>query len=250
MEQPLAVELPQSAANLSDSSNKKRASQSGRTARNRRASKPAMEKRRRARINECLDMLKSYVLNDSTNRLCFADESKSTSASNANAENQDEETVAQILLKSSGLINRHRGRKNPNKLEKADILELTVDYVRRLHEQRNELLEQQQAANILNLVRTQTSSFNSGGHFQVPDHLNQPLTLDLSPKSRFNCQQQQPPTPPPSSASSSPTVYADEQLRHLAPLRYANGQDVSRMIRAQVLTTTTTTTTTNTARLY
>ena len=35
--------------------------------RGRRSSKPQMEKRRRARINECLDILKSYVLTDSDN---------------------------------------------------------------------------------------------------------------------------------------------------------------------------------------
>lgn len=96
----------------------------------RRSSKPLMEKRRRARINQCLDILKSYVLTDSN---ILEQLGIDTMAS----ENQDEETIARKILKNSGLIHRHRGRKNPNKLEKADILELTVDYVRRLHEQRD-----------------------------------------------------------------------------------------------------------------
>lgn len=92
-----------------------------------------MEKRRRARINECLDTLKSYVLKDSNNLNHLGVD---TTAS----ENQDEETIARTILKSSGLINRHKGRKNPSKLEKADILELAVDYVRRLNDQRDFLL--------------------------------------------------------------------------------------------------------------
>lgn len=98
-----------------------------------RSSKPLMEKKRRARINECLDTLKNYVLKDSNNLNHLGVD---TTAS----ENQDEETIARTILKSSGLINRHKGRKNPNKLEKADILELAVDYVRRLNDQRDFLL--------------------------------------------------------------------------------------------------------------
>jgi hypothetical protein len=171
--------------------------------RGRRSSKPAMEKRRRARINECLDILKSYVLNDSTNlnRLGI-----DLSAS----ENQlDEESIARQILKTSGLINRHRGRKNPNKLEKADILELTVDYVRRLHEQRDELLstnnQQQPAAFVASRVlanqHQQPSTMNNNNLRElqqqvVPIHLTEPLTLDLSPKTRQNGQINASSTPP------------------------------------------------------
>lgn len=108
--------------------------------RGRRSSKPAMEKKRRARINQCLDILKSYVLNDSNNLIQLGIDTNAT-------ENQTEENIAKHILTSSGLINRHRGRKNTNKLEKADILELTVDYVRRLHIQRNELILNQQNSN-------------------------------------------------------------------------------------------------------
>lgn len=161
--------------------------------RGRRSSKPAMEKRRRARINECLNILKSYVLNDSTNLNRLGIDLTA-------GENQlDEESIACHILKSSGLINRHRGRKNPNKLEKADILELTVDYVRRLHEQRDELLQasigqcqidgqHQDTAMAINMVarRGELLSGKGLGYDQqlVPAHLNEPLTLDLSPKSR------------------------------------------------------------------
>lgn len=158
--------------------------------RGRRSSKPQMEKRRRARINECLDILKSYVLTDSSNlnRLGI-----DLSAS----ENRDEETIARNILKSSGLINRHRGRKNPNKLEKADILELTVDYVRRLHEQRNELLtvtsnhQNDSDYFLLNQQRHQQPQLTAHCHnlsnrqMVIPAHLSEPLTLDLSPKTRL-----------------------------------------------------------------
>lgn len=93
--------------------------------RQRRASKPLMEKKRRARINECLDTLKAYVLQDSSTNF---------QALGVDADSADEDSLARLILHSSGLINRHGGRKNASKLEKADILELTVDYVRRLHE--------------------------------------------------------------------------------------------------------------------
>lgn len=197
-------------------------------ARNRRASKPQMEKRRRARINECLDILKSYVLTDSTNLTHLGIDP-------AASENQDEETIARTILKSSGLIHRHRGRKNPNKLEKADILELTVDYVRRLHEQRNELLNSSESgptivnnqcpSNVhgnqvidLKVVRVnekRAHAQTSPPQLLVPAHLSEPLTLDLSSQSRLALRQHHccdllaqgqphgaPLTPPPSSASS------------------------------------------------
>lgn len=156
-----------------------------RRVRGRRSSKPMMEKRRRARINQCLDILKSYVLTDSTNLTQLGIDATTR-------ENHDEETIARNILKSSGLINRHRGRKNPNKLEKADILELTVDYVRRLHQR---------------LVR--------GDNARPPvcgSSMSSPLTLDLSPIDS-NIRQVKhialkpagaPPSPPPSSASNSP----------------------------------------------
>lgn len=191
--------------------------------RGRRSSKPMMEKRRRARINECLDILKSYVLTDTNNLAHLGVDVAGDPTAN---ENRDEETIARTILKSSGLINRHRGRKNPNKLEKADILELTVDYVRRLHEQRNQLLSSHQL-NHSSLTLSSSSSMtnhqtvnniptdNTNNHYHhhnhhhqrlpelIPAHLNQPLTLDLSPKSRLS-NQSTPPSPPPSSASSSP----------------------------------------------
>ena len=156
------------------SDNKVRAARA-QASRSRRASKPQMEKRRRARINECLDALKSYVLTDSTNLIHLGIDP-------AASENQDEETIARTILKSSGLIYRHKGRKNPNKLEKADILELTVDYVRRLHEQRSQLLN-----NLASSMGEQSSVMNlapSKRQLDIPAHLGEPLTLDLSPKSR------------------------------------------------------------------
>ncbi|GAB0095378.1 BHLH domain-containing protein [Sergentomyia squamirostris] len=61
----------------------------------RKIRKPLMEKKRRARINESLDILK------------------------------------EILLRNATLFPLHGNR--PSKLEKADILELTVQYVRILH---------------------------------------------------------------------------------------------------------------------
>lgn len=157
-----------------------------RRVRGRRSSKPMMEKKRRARINQCLDALKNYVLTDTNNLEKFGID---TSAS----ENQDEETIARSILKSSGLINRHRGRKNPNKLEKADILELTVDYVRRLHEQRDQLMSLNQ-----NLSLNKLKQLNSA-------NLSSPLSLNLSPVDKnVGSHQTILPTPPPSSASSSP----------------------------------------------
>lgn len=207
-----------------------------RRVRGRRSSKPQMEKRRRARINQCLDILKSYVLTDSTNLSQLGIDTLSN-------ENKDEESIARTILKSSGLINRHRGRKNPNKLEKADILELTVDYVRRLHEQRARLINNQSSSHISKpssvssgssscgsnyscqsspssatavVVTSKLSppSFNSNSnsnnlkiqqhHHQMP--LTSPLMLNLSAMDRHAHigLQATPPSPPPSSASSSP----------------------------------------------
>lgn len=181
------------AAPTCDNSNHIKAAKSRRPAapakrtRGRRSSKPAMEKRRRARINECLDILKSYVLTDSSNLSHLG-------VKLAGDELRDEESVAREVLKSSGLINRHRGRKNPNKLEKADILELTVDYVHRLHKQRDQLMALRARQGLANLLPQRPLA-------NRPD-LDQPLTLDLSPRSRLD--HRPPPTPPPSSASSSP----------------------------------------------
>lgn len=160
-----------------------------------------MEKRRRARINECLDILKSYVLTDTSNLSHLGIDATAN-------ENRDEESIARTILKSSGLINRHRGRKNPNKLEKADILELTVDYVRRLHEQRDQLLAHSDNHLTGSNHHESSISTTTSVHYMplpeiIPAHLNQPLTLDLSLKSRLHGQST-PPSPPPSSASSSP----------------------------------------------
>jgi len=153
-----------------------------RRVRGRRSSKPMMEKRRRARINQCLDTLKSYVLTDSNNLSRLGIDTSL-------AENHDEEKIARTILKSSGLIHRHRGRKNPNKLEKADILELTVDYVRRLHEQRDQLMVNQSRPG----QPTQAGK-------PVPVQLLDPLRLELE----LEPVRAAPPSPPPSSASSSP----------------------------------------------
>lgn len=213
--------------------------------RGRRSSKPMMEKRRRARINECLDILKTYVLTDSNNLSHLGIDI-------AASENQDEETIARTILKSSGLINRHRGRKNPNKLEKADILELTVDYVRRLHEQRDELLlfksnqQQQQHTTtsqlpIITIPKEQqhslpttvtnnspTNQIQSQMPQIIPAHLHQQLTLDLSPRSRYGITQTAPPSPPPSSASSSPN--GEHQTNN-----QLSSYNMSRMILSRVL---------------
>lgn len=160
-----------------------------RRVRGRRSSKPAMEKRRRARMNQSLDELKFYVLNDQNNLRRLGIDASSI-------ENMDEETVARTMLKSSGLIHRHRGRKNPNKLEKADILELTVDYVRMLLKQ-------------------------TAGHRVAP---SVPLTLSLplTDQARLSLQAI-PPSPPNSLGSSgSPTpqpllaISANQQQHQLA----------------------------------
>lgn len=160
-----------------------------RRVRGRRSSKPMMEKRRRARINQCLDILKSYVLTDSTNLSQLGIDASTR-------ENHDEETIARTILKSSGLINRHRGRKNPNKLEKADILELTVDYVRSLHQR---------------LINNNNIQLPNIQQQQQQPSISCPLTLDLSPieqakKANYRSTKPtgSPPSPPPSSASSSP----------------------------------------------
>lgn len=155
--------------------------------RGRRSSKPQMEKRRRARINQCLDILKAYVFTDSANLTSLGVEK--------GADENEEEAIARQILKSSGLINRHRGRKNLNKLEKADILELTVDYVRRLHEQRDKLMQQQQQHPI-------RSGYLAPPPSRASSNCSSPLMLNLAtpmqqPQAAF-------PSPPPSSASSSP----------------------------------------------
>lgn len=205
-----------------------------RRVRGRRSSKPQMEKRRRARINQCLDILKSYVLTDSTNLSQLGIDITLLN------ENKDEESIARTILKSSGLINRHRGRKNPNKLEKADILELTVDYVRRLHEQRARLINDQSSSHTSKPPSSLSSGssscgsnyscqsspssatavvvtsklspplFNSNNNKnQLTQHrmpLTSPLMLNLSAIDRHAHigLQATPPSPPPSSASSSP----------------------------------------------
>lgn len=117
--------------------------------RGRRSSKPQMEKRRRARINDSLETLKSYVLNDPATleglgiderelEPQLMDWSSSGEPLSSEATGERERALAARILQTSGLIHRHRGRKNPNKLEKADILELAVDYVKRLHARRNQ----------------------------------------------------------------------------------------------------------------
>lgn len=166
--EPLAC--PQAAAGQA-SQLEQQAKQAGqpRRVRGRRSSKPAMEKRRRARMNQSLDELKFYVLNDQNNLRRLGIDAGSI-------ENMDEETVARTMLKSSGLIHRHRGRKNPNKLEKADILELTVDYVRMLLNQANQ-------------VRPS----------------NAPLSLSLPLTDQARLSLQAVPPSPPSSSQSTPT---------------------------------------------
>ncbi|CAG0892003.1 unnamed protein product [Darwinula stevensoni] len=73
---------------------------------NRRSNKPLMEKRRRARINNCLNELKALILDSMKKDVSFA---------------------------SSPFPARH------SKLEKADILELTVRHVAALQQQRASL---------------------------------------------------------------------------------------------------------------
>lgn len=220
-----------------------------------------MEKRRRARINECLDILKSYVLNDSTNLTRLGIDLSGT-------ENQlDEESIARQILKSSGLINRHRGRKNPNKLEKADILELTVDYVRRLHEQRDQLLSVSGSNSRTNqpsqmvahqhqqqplLMATTCHNSLSYGQQVVPAHLNEPLTLDLSPKSRLNGAQvntsstppmlqayRPPPNTPLTPPSSASSLQCSNDALELAPasssLQHHHHQLTQMQLLSQVL---------------
>lgn len=71
----------------------------------RKIRKPLMEKKRRARINDSLDTLKSILIKNLT-------------------------TQIPVTVSTSSAINYNR----TTKLEKADILEMTVKYVERLHE--------------------------------------------------------------------------------------------------------------------
>lgn len=222
-----------------------------RRVRGRRSSKPQMEKRRRARINQCLDILKSYVLTDSTNLSQLGIDTLSN-------ENKDEESIARTILKSSGLINRHRGRKNPNKLEKADILELTVDYVRRLHEQRAQLINQSHkptpsslyssseaspspSASVSGVSKNKLNLPYTNNRSKLP--LTSPLTLNLSAiDGRAHIGLQATPlSPPPSSASSSPQPLlsiSNNILKHYeqSPLLYGTNDilDLSNAKRIRV----------------
>lgn len=76
----------------------------------RRIRKPLMEKKRRARINDSLDTLKQILLDNRHNLLKNSEQWRQFSAQQ------------QVQLKTT-------------KLEKADILEMTVNYLRVLHQQ-------------------------------------------------------------------------------------------------------------------
>lgn len=76
----------------------------------RRIRKPLMEKKRRARINDSLDTLKQILLDNRHNLLKNSEQWRQFSAQQ------------QVQLKTT-------------KLEKADILEMTVNYLRVLHHQ-------------------------------------------------------------------------------------------------------------------
>lgn len=76
----------------------------------RRIRKPLMEKKRRARINDSLDTLKEILLDNRHNLLKNSEQWRQFSAQQ------------QVQLKTT-------------KLEKADILEMTVNYLRVLHHQ-------------------------------------------------------------------------------------------------------------------
>lgn len=76
----------------------------------RRIRKPLMEKKRRARINDSLDTLKQILLDNRHNVLKNSEQWRQFSAQQ------------QVQLKTT-------------KLEKADILEMTVNYLRVLHQQ-------------------------------------------------------------------------------------------------------------------
>lgn len=78
---------------------------------NRRIRKPMMEKKRRARINDSLDTLKQILLD---NRRFLT--------RNLTADQLQQFSAQQVQLKTM-------------KLEKADILEMTVNYLRVLHQQ-------------------------------------------------------------------------------------------------------------------
>lgn len=198
LDKPPVSKPPKSTLKAAEAAN---GAQAQRRVRGRRSSKPQMEKRRRARINECLDILKSYVLNDATNLSELGIDATAR-------ENQDEETIARSILKSSGLIHRHRGRKNPNKLEKADILELTVAYVRKLHTQRDHWMcvgQSKLVGSTLNAtVNRQLQQSALVGKATAAFPLTSPLLLNLPELNGNQHTAALQPTPPPSSASSSP----------------------------------------------
>ncbi|KAF7287364.1 uncharacterized protein LOC143191332 [Rhynchophorus ferrugineus] len=126
---------------------------------NRKIRKPLLEKKRRARINECLEALKQMLLESKTN------------------------------LKGS------KNGQRTAKLEKADILEMTVKYMQNLHYKLQRLeethvqkpivqngtyLRTQSADNPMEAVRQEvtiypTSSVNGELVFVIPKHLNQTL---------------------------------------------------------------------------
>lgn len=187
--------------------------------RGKRSSKPQMEKRRRARINECLNILKSYVLTDSSNLSRLGVDLEAAGGP------RDEEQIARTVLRSSGLINRHRGRRNPNKLEKADILELTVDYVRRLHQQRHQLAQVKPRLAHRPVGEGKLLTIEQGRQ-QVPAHrwtselgaeLRLGLSLDLSQRCRLLAGRANLPSPP--SSAASPGAWPEPEQQQVAPGR-------------------------------
>ncbi|KAG9510376.1 hypothetical protein GZH46_01086 [Fragariocoptes setiger] len=101
-----------------------------------------MEKRRRARINTCLDILKSYVLTNTPLDLSRHKQQNETNGyghhvvTSTSSNNAEIDTILKPSMNTNSGNSKKSRQRNPNKLEKADILEMTVEYVRRLHLER------------------------------------------------------------------------------------------------------------------
>ncbi|OTF83285.1 Transcription factor HES-1 (Hairy and enhancer of split 1)-like [Euroglyphus maynei] len=144
-----------------------------------RISKPLMEKRRRARINQCLSQLKT------------------------------------IVVDSAGQYTQN----NKCKLEKADILELTVNYVKQLHQEHVQQQQQQQQSTkigeqylsgysecVRQMCEYLTKNQSQISYESIKDFLQQSLSTTYQSHHQQRSQTTTfvtPPSPAPSSESSS-----------------------------------------------
>ena len=128
----------------------------------RRIRKPLMEKKRRARINDSLDTLKQILLDNRHNLLRNSEQWRQFSAQQ------------QVQLKTT-------------KLEKADILEMTVNYLRVLHQQVDKGMMGRSCASDNHQDVSSTSGILKGDTDpQDRDHQNR-VTFEYSLEDKENC---------------------------------------------------------------